>query len=206
MFGLTVEKLVVIALLAAFVIGPSRLPAYAHTLATLVRRGRALVEAAKADAEDLAGVDLSADQWERLDVRRYDPRRIVREALGDTGATPASRSPRSTPETPTSTPEKPGNTLDEPGNTLENPASSLEKRTAPAIPSEPPASESSSVPSSAVVRPVYRVTGTSGHPRRRIVPQDPARATERAPVGAPSEARERSAPEPLRAQAVDAAG
>ena len=38
MFGLTLEKLVIIAAIAAFLIGPQRLPEYAGHLARLVKK------------------------------------------------------------------------------------------------------------------------------------------------------------------------
>jgi sec-independent protein translocase protein TatB len=79
MFGLSFEKLVLVALLAAMIIGPSRLPAIAQRLADLIRGLRSLVDAARVRAE--AEVGFTADDWRSLDPRQYDPRRIVREAL-----------------------------------------------------------------------------------------------------------------------------
>ena len=81
MFGLSFEKILVIAIIAAFVLGPRRLPLYAGKLADLVRDLRAFVESTRARAEDDLGVPLSSSEW--MDLRRYDPRRIVRDALED---------------------------------------------------------------------------------------------------------------------------
>lgn len=91
MFGLTVEKLLVIAVLAAVVVGPARLPEYARRLSAWVRTLRDAIESARATAQsqaDLAGIH--AD-WEALDPRRYDPRRIVREALRESPVDSAGR-------------------------------------------------------------------------------------------------------------------
>ena len=80
MFELSIEKLVVIGLIAAFLIGPERLPAYAERLARLVRVVRSMADDAKGRLQDELGPD--AD-WQRLDPRQYDPRRIIRNALTD---------------------------------------------------------------------------------------------------------------------------
>lgn len=70
MFGLTFEKLFLVAIVAGLVIGPQRLPIYTHRLAELIRSVRSFVDASKARAD-----------LEALDVRQYDPRLIVRKAL-----------------------------------------------------------------------------------------------------------------------------
>ncbi|HCJ49061.1 MAG TPA: hypothetical protein DHW40_07015 [Microbacterium sp.] len=79
MFGLSFEKFVLVAFLAAMIIGPGRLPALAQRLGELIRAVRGIVDAARARAESEVG--LTADDWRSLDPRQYDPRRIVREAL-----------------------------------------------------------------------------------------------------------------------------
>lgn len=77
MFGLTFEKLFLVAIVAAFVVGPTRLPAYAQWLAETVRALRTLVEGSR--AATLQQMGLAPDT--SFDVRRYDPRQIVRDAL-----------------------------------------------------------------------------------------------------------------------------
>ncbi|WP_181274803.1 twin-arginine translocase TatA/TatE family subunit [Brevibacterium oceani] len=77
MFGLSFEKFVLIGIIAAIVIGPRRLPAYAHKLGEAVRLLRAQIDSARTRAVDSMGVE----DWQALDPRQYDPRRIVREAL-----------------------------------------------------------------------------------------------------------------------------
>ena len=83
MFGLTMDKIVIIALVAAFVIGPQRLPLAAQRLAALVRQLRALGETARGRARDELGDSFDDVEWKKLDPRQYDPRRIIRDALTD---------------------------------------------------------------------------------------------------------------------------
>lgn len=76
-------ELVVLLIIVAVVVGPERLPAYAKDLAALVRRGRELLR----DTQDRVSAELGdvgeEVDWAALDPRRYDPRRIVRDALRD---------------------------------------------------------------------------------------------------------------------------
>ncbi|MFT4210878.1 MAG: twin-arginine translocase TatA/TatE family subunit [Microbacterium sp.] len=108
MFGLTFEKLFVIAVIAAIVIGPQRLPALTRRLAETIRALRGFVESTRARAEDEMGVSLQRADWQSLDLRQYDPRRIVRDALAgsDTGASATSAeagtSPTAVPSSPAS--------------------------------------------------------------------------------------------------------
>ncbi|WP_378144554.1 twin-arginine translocase TatA/TatE family subunit [Cnuibacter sp. UC19_7] len=93
MLGLSLEKLIVFAVIAALVIGPQRLPQYAQRLGALVRTLRDLLDTTRERTRAELGADLSAGEWRRLDPRRYDPRAIVRDALAADPATPASASP-----------------------------------------------------------------------------------------------------------------
>lgn len=79
MFGINGGELVVLLLLAAVVIGPERLPRYAEQLAQWVRTWRATLSTTK----ERLSAELGEDDvdWTALDPRRYDPRRIVRDAL-----------------------------------------------------------------------------------------------------------------------------
>ncbi|KAF0848721.1 Sec-independent protein translocase subunit TatA/TatB [Nocardia caishijiensis] len=87
MFGLTFEKLFLVAVVAGFVLGPARLPGYANQLARTVRALREFVETQRTAAEREIGVPLQRSEWESL--RRYDPRRIVGDALRDPVDVPA---------------------------------------------------------------------------------------------------------------------
>ncbi len=93
MLGLSIDKLLVVAIVAAMIIGPARLPGYARRFGEIVRGVRTVLDAARARAEAETG--LSRDDWESLDPRRYDPRRIVREALAEDAPPPASEPPAS---------------------------------------------------------------------------------------------------------------
>ncbi|WP_415976017.1 twin-arginine translocase TatA/TatE family subunit [Rhodococcus sp. 077-4] len=84
MFGLTFEKLFLVAIIAGFVLGPSRLPGYAHRLGQAVRTLRSFVDSTRTAAEEEMGVPLRRSEWETLDLRQYDPRRIVTDALRET--------------------------------------------------------------------------------------------------------------------------
>ncbi|AZH84498.1 Sec-independent protein translocase TatB [Plantibacter sp. PA-3-X8] len=81
MFGLTMDKLIVIGVLAAVLIGPKQLPVYAERLGVLVRTVRDLVATTKARAAEELGPEFDPTEWKRLDPRQFDPRRIIQEAL-----------------------------------------------------------------------------------------------------------------------------
>jgi sec-independent protein translocase protein TatB len=83
MFGLTLDKLLWIGLIAVFLLGPERLPHYAAQLARLVRSLRQMADGAKERLRDEMGPDFDDVDWKKLDPRQYDPRRIIREALID---------------------------------------------------------------------------------------------------------------------------
>lgn len=81
--GLTFEKLLIIGVIAAFLIGPERLPVYTEKLAHLIRRLRGMADGAKTRMQEELGEDFREEDWRKLDPRQYDPRRIVRQALLD---------------------------------------------------------------------------------------------------------------------------
>lgn len=81
MFGINGGELVIILVLAVLVIGPERLPGYAEQLATLVRRAKGYLADAKVKVTEELGPEIGDVDWAQLDPRRYDPRRIVRDAL-----------------------------------------------------------------------------------------------------------------------------
>ncbi len=82
-FGLTIEKLLVIAVIAAFLIGPERLPRYAEALARFTNRSREFLRGARTRVKEEMGPEFDEVDWRKLDPRQYDPRRIIREALLD---------------------------------------------------------------------------------------------------------------------------
>ena len=83
MFGLTFDKLLVIAVIAVFLLGPERLPHYAAQFGRLVKSLRRMAEDAKGRMREEMGPDFDDVDWKKLDPRQYDPRRIIREALLD---------------------------------------------------------------------------------------------------------------------------
>lgn len=82
-FGLTFEKLLLIGVIAAFIIGPERLPKAAETFAKFVRRAGEYVRDTKSKMKDEIGPEIDDMDWRKLDPRQYDPRRIIRDALMD---------------------------------------------------------------------------------------------------------------------------
>lgn len=83
MLGINGGELLILLLVAALVIGPERLPAYAEQLAGWVRRLRDVVRDTRRRVDDELGDVAGEVDWAALDPRRYDPRRIVRDALLD---------------------------------------------------------------------------------------------------------------------------
>lgn len=86
MFGLSFEKLIIVGIFAALVIGPQRLPHYAQKLGELARLLRVEVDTARTRAAESMGTE----DWRTLDPRQYDPRRIIREALDEPGSARSS--------------------------------------------------------------------------------------------------------------------
>lgn len=110
MFGLSGEKLLILAVIALLVLGPERLPHYAQQLARLVKNLKKMAQGAKVQLQDELGENFDDVDWKKLDPRQYDPRRIIREALLEEGEKPnavtqlhsptATRSPRLMPGDP----------------------------------------------------------------------------------------------------------
>lgn len=122
MFGINGGELLILLLVAALVIGPERLPSYAEQLAGWVRRLRDVAR----DTKERVDAELGDDDvdWAALDPRRYDPRRIVRDALLDD---PPPRQP-SRPAVP-----RPGRAR----SAAAAPAAAFAGATAPAAPDAP---------------------------------------------------------------------
>jgi sec-independent protein translocase protein TatB len=82
-FDINPGELLILLVVAVVVIGPERLPKYAAELAKLVRYARGFARNAREQVREELGEDFDDIDWQALDPRRYDPRRIVREALLD---------------------------------------------------------------------------------------------------------------------------
>ncbi|SKC52607.1 Sec-independent protein translocase family protein [Krasilnikoviella flava] len=89
MFDINGGELLIIVVLAVLLIGPERLPGYAAQLASLVKRGKRMLQDTKARVDTELGPEFKDVDWSKLDPRQYDPRRIVREALMDDDEEPA---------------------------------------------------------------------------------------------------------------------
>ena len=83
MFGLTPEKVLLIAVIAVLIVGPERLPLYAAKFAQFIRWLRDLAKGAQNRMREEMGPEFDEVDWKKLDPRQYDPRRIIREALLD---------------------------------------------------------------------------------------------------------------------------
>ncbi|WP_017884796.1 MULTISPECIES: twin-arginine translocase TatA/TatE family subunit [Leucobacter] len=79
--GLTIDKILVILVIAMFVLGPDRLPVYAKKLGEFVRGAKRMADGAKDRLRDEMGPEFDEVDWKQLDPRQYDPRRIIRDAL-----------------------------------------------------------------------------------------------------------------------------
>lgn len=101
MFGINGGELVILLVVVALVVGPERLPSYAEQLARWARGLRQLVTDARTRVDSELGE--TGIDWEALDPRRYDPRRIVREALLDDGPSAASAPPARSAGAPVAT-------------------------------------------------------------------------------------------------------
>ncbi|SDO62451.1 hypothetical protein SAMN04487848_1760 [Microbacterium sp. ru370.1] len=185
MFGLTFEKLLLVGLIAAVILGPQRLPVVVARVSGL----RRTVDAARVRAADEIGIPADAPQWRALDPRQYDPRRIIAEALA------APPRPASAPPGPASVPAAPAPVERAP--VAPDPAASAPVAPAPVEALDPDAADTTADPAVTPVNPPMRRirVGTSAHPRWIEVPVDaptvgdtavPAAddATERVPVTA----------------------
>jgi sec-independent protein translocase protein TatB len=82
-FDINGGEFLVLIVVALVVLGPERLPQYAQQLGKLVREARTFAGKAREQVRAEMGEEFDDVDWQALDPRRYDPRRIVREALLD---------------------------------------------------------------------------------------------------------------------------
>lgn len=184
MFGLSFEKLLLVAVLAAVVLGPQRLPVYAAKLARLVRSLRRLLDTAKQNAEADLGVPLDRSAYQ-IDLRRYDPRAIVRDAMREPRATPlnetdpdhveahahaSSAAPAPKQSVPAPRPVSPPATTptEPPGQT--STTTQVDGNSVTSHTTQRDNIDDQAEPTAAVVRHRWVVTGgSSGHPRRVLI-------------------------------------
>ncbi len=159
MLGLSVEKIVVIVLVAAVVVGPQRLPRYVEKLVGFVNGARHLANGARVRAESATGVPFDATRW---NLTQYDPRRIIRGALDESDAGDLAPM-QATTAAAYDDAENPGagRRLMPPEHVIAGAADGAVLRGAQADPSVG-ASEAQAVSQPAG----YIIAGSSGHPRR----------------------------------------
>jgi sec-independent protein translocase protein TatB len=108
-FDINGGELLVLAAVGVIVLGPERLPQYAAQLGKLVRQARGFARTAREQMREELGEDFDDIDWKSLDPRRYDPRRIVREALLDDDDEPVLHEPRQSEARQRSTDDSPVN-------------------------------------------------------------------------------------------------
>jgi sec-independent protein translocase protein TatB len=82
-FGINGYEFLLLAIIAVIVLGPERLPEYASQLAQLVKGLRRMATGAREQLREEVGSEFDDVDWQKLDPRQYDPRRIIKEALLD---------------------------------------------------------------------------------------------------------------------------
>ncbi len=110
MFGINGGEALVMLVVAVAVVGPDRLPQYAARLGVLVRQLRRYALQAKARVDEELGEQVGDVDWQSLDPRQYDPRRIVRDALLDdlgAGSASGARAPKGAAQQPARTADEP---------------------------------------------------------------------------------------------------
>lgn len=80
--GLGGWEFVILIVVFLVVVGPQRLPDVTRQLVQWVRQARRWVDDSRATVEDEMGIAM--EDLKKYDPRQYDPRRIIREAWGDT--------------------------------------------------------------------------------------------------------------------------
>lgn len=84
------DKILIIGVIGVLLLGPQRLPMYAQKLAEFVKAVRRFADTAKERMRDEMGPEFDDIEWQKLDPRQYDPRRIIRDALLDSGTSAAA--------------------------------------------------------------------------------------------------------------------
>ena len=82
-FGINGSEFLVIILVAVIVVGPQRLPEYTRKLTQMVRQLRVFLDNARSQIAEEVGPEMADLDLSSLDPRQYDPRKIVRDALGE---------------------------------------------------------------------------------------------------------------------------
>lgn len=75
-------EFIILVLVFVLIVGPQRLPEYTRSIIRLVRQARQWVESSRETVENEMGI--AVEDLKKYDPRQYDPRRIIRDAWGDT--------------------------------------------------------------------------------------------------------------------------
>ena len=97
MFDLSLPKLLVLAVIALVVFGPSELPTIAAQVGRALRDLRAIAEDAKNDLREGLGPEFDAFEIEDLNPKRFVHKHLSGDGMGTTS--PVRRSAESRPET-----------------------------------------------------------------------------------------------------------
>ncbi len=81
-FGIGGWEFIILLLVFVLIVGPQRLPEYTRNIVRMVRRARQWVDESRESVENEMGI--AVDDLKKYDPRQYDPRRIIRDAWGDT--------------------------------------------------------------------------------------------------------------------------
>lgn len=79
-------ELLVLMILIVIILGPTKLPEYAAKLRDLTIKARDFAKGASSNLRNEMGPAFDDVDWQQLDPRQYDPRRIVRDALAEPSA------------------------------------------------------------------------------------------------------------------------
>lgn len=81
--GINGSEFIVLSILALILVGPEKLPEYTRKLANIVKELRRIAEEAKEELREEIGSEAADLDWHKLDLRQYDPRRIIQEAMAE---------------------------------------------------------------------------------------------------------------------------
>lgn len=81
MFGISGPEILVISVVLLVIMGPSRLPEVTSTLTKWVKNARVQLTKLRANLDGEMGEDLRNLDLSVLNVRQYDPRNIIRQAV-----------------------------------------------------------------------------------------------------------------------------
>lgn len=81
MFGISGLQLLLILFVISVVVGPSRLPTVAATVTKWVKTSRVQLSKLRETLDEEVGDDLKDLDLSKLNVRQYDPRKMIREAV-----------------------------------------------------------------------------------------------------------------------------